>query len=186
MIRHIRKYGWVTVLSLMLVLLYGCDVGINPLLFDGSPLEAILTVTSTETSFMQSGEVNLSDAASDISQDIDSVKVFNVTIRVENTGGTAPLTTFSGNATFDGNTVATLTNVPLSTLANETSIFNTTGISFNGTGVHALATAINAAVSQHDGTLHSFSVTMTASESPVNIKIHVKVYTQVYTPAPNK
>ena len=187
MVRYMENYSWLMLMSLPVLLLIGCDVGINPLLFDGSPLERDFTINTTQTSFSSSETIDLDSVAANISQDIDSVKVFNITVRIENAGTTPASTTFSGTASFEGNTLATLSGVSLTTLSTERSIFNTTGITFNGAGVSALGNAINDAVHNSGGSPHTrtFAISMTASDSPVNIIIHVKVYTQVYTVSPN-
>jgi hypothetical protein len=183
MARFLKTRGyWVAIPIVSLLLWYGCDVGINPLLFDGSPLQRDFTINTDGTSFADTGTIDLNTAIKNISKDIDSIRVFNITVRLENTGSTPAGAIFNGTASFEGTPFATMTNVSLSTLSTERSIFNTTGLAFNSAGMSALTAALVDAVNNPD-TPHSrtFNVTASSSVGPVQLTIHLKVYTQVFT-----
>jgi hypothetical protein len=162
----------------------GCDVGVNPLLFDGTPAQAVFYVNTSGTSYSGSKDVNLNDIFDAIGDQIDSVKVFNITIQVDSTGSTPSGTTISGSGKVDGNNLVTMTSVDIATLAGEQSIFDTgfTGFTLGAAGVDALVSAVGTAFA--DRTVDhfvNFSVSGTSSGSPLQMKIIVRVYTQVYT-----
>jgi hypothetical protein len=180
-----NKQIWLSVFTVALLVLvgFGCEVGVNPLLFDGSPLAASFTVNTTGTSYNGSTTLNLNDVVKDFSKSIDSTDVFNVTIRIEN-ASSPENTTISGIGQVDGNTLLQITNVPLSTFATEKSVFDKsiTGFNVDASGFLALRTLVKNALQQpdmpHTATL---SLSGTASQSPLQFTIYVKIYTQLYT-----
>ena len=165
------------VVGTLLVFVTGCEVGINPLLFDGAPVVATWEFDQSGTSYTGSTIKDLVEILKDIKNSADSVKVFNITIQVENTGSTPAGTTVSGTATFNSTTVITLSGISLDSLAAERSIFlPLTGLSSNPAGVTELATAI-----LHPTGTVTFGVSGTTSWSPLQIRITLRLYTQVYT-----
>ena len=126
----------------------------------------------------------MNDIFDAIGNDIDSIKLFNITVMIDSADATPSGTTVSGSAAAGGNTVVTLTNVDVTTLSSEKSIFDTgfTGFTLNPAGVNALVTLIADAF-QHRDVNHpvKFAASGTASNSPLKFDLHVKVYTQVFT-----
>jgi hypothetical protein len=172
--------------AVLLMVAPGCDVGVNPLLFDGTPAQAVFYVNTSGTSYSGSQNVNLNDIFDAIGDQIDSVKVFNITIQVDSTGSTPSGTTISGTGTVDGNTLVTLSSVSIASLTTEQSIFDTNfdGFTLGAAGVDALVSALGTAFADRDGDhTATFAVSGTSSGSPLQMKIIVRVYTQVYTTA---
>jgi hypothetical protein len=175
----------VNVLIMCTIIMMGCDVGVNPLIFDGSPLAASFVVNTPGTSYAGSNTLNMNDIVSDISKQIDSADVFNITLRVENSG-TPDGTTISGIGYFNGTVLINLANIPLSTFATEKSIFDKTipGFTVNPAGFLALRSMVQD-VSLHPDSSHTATLSLNgyANQHPLQFTIHVKIYTQVYTKA---
>src|ERR1043166_8524460 len=79
-----------------------CDLGINPLLFDGPPLTGTLRVDAVGSVFATVEAVDLGGLASEVDKGIDSIKVYNITLQIDSTAGTNPATTFSGSGLIHG------------------------------------------------------------------------------------
>ncbi|MBI4546360.1 MAG: hypothetical protein HY707_00145 [Ignavibacteriae bacterium] len=166
--------------GLCLVLLSACEFGIYPLLFDGVPVIVKYRIDETSTSYSGSSTVNLQNIPEEIEEEIDSIKVFNITLKIDSTAGTNPSTTVSGSASIDSRTIFTFTNVPLSTFSTERSIFDTalSGVSFIPDGVAYLIGLLNQRPLPATVT---FAVSGSASSSPLRFTICIKLYTQVFT-----
>ncbi len=167
-------------------LIASCDLGVNPLLFDGSPATASFRVDETLTaSYDESAAVDLEDIRTNIDANIDSVKVFNITLQIDSSAGTNPATTVSGSALIDGNPLLTLSGTAISQFASERSIFDTTitgGPIYNNSGVQHLINVL----SQRPlptVTLRAFG---SASGLPLHFTIRLRLYTQIFAPAPKK
>ena len=174
-------------LAACLAFIVGCDIGVNPLLFDGAPVDVTFDVNTTGNAYSGLTTVDLSEVFEKIGNEIDSVKIFNITVQVETTEVTPGTTILNGFASAGGNTIITLHDLPLSSVKTERSIFDTTitGFELNTAGVQSLVDAIRAA-SEDRGNSHpiDFAVAGTASNSPgspLQMKVHFKVYTQVFT-----
>ena len=161
------------------VAVIGCDVGVNPLLFDGSPVSAKYRVDTDGSSYLESKTVDLATVVEDIDKEIDSIKVFNVTLFIDSTEGTASGTTASGFVALDALTLVSLTDVPLSAFATERSIFDTTitGFHYNDAGVAHLISVLK----QRPLPSVDVSVSGSTSSSPLHFTLHLKLYTQVFT-----
>ena len=173
---------------LFLTLGSGCDLGVNPLLFDGTPVSAVFYVNTTGTSYSGSKTVNLNDIFDAVGNRIDSIKVFNITLQVDSTEGTPAGTTLTGTGTADDVTIVTMTNADITSLATEQSIFDPsfTAFTLNSDGVDALATKITNAFADRS-VPHNVNFEVSGSRSTstgsLKMKIIVRVYTQVYTTA---
>jgi hypothetical protein len=162
----------------------GCDLGINPLIFDAPAATAKFRVDETvSSSFDNSAVVDLEEISTNIDADIDSVKVFNITLQIDSTAGTSPATTISGSALVDGNPLLTLSGTAISQFASERSIFDSTlagGPVYMSAGVQHLISVLRQrplpAV-----TVRAFG---TASGLPLHFTIRLRVYAQIFTPAP--
>jgi hypothetical protein len=168
------------------ILIAGCDVGVNPLLLDGSPLSAKFRVEGTTgTSFDRSDTLQIADVLSSIDKSVDSIKVFNITLQIDSlTDGTNDTTKVSGSATVDGNPLFTLSNVPFSAFASERSIFDNTipgSPIFNPSGVTHLVNLLHALKSDTPPTSVAIRTFGNVSGSNLHFTIKLKLYTQVYT-----
>jgi len=162
----------------------GCDLGINPLIFDAPAATAKFRVDETVASaFDNSTMVDLEEVRTTIDADIDCVKVFNITLQIDSTAGTSPATTITGSALIDGSTLLTLNGSAISQFASERSIFDTTlagGPIYNSAGVQHLINVLRQrplpAV-----TVRAFG---SANSLPLHCTIKLRVYTQIFAPAP--
>jgi hypothetical protein len=166
------------------LLFVSCELATNPLLFDGSPLSANFRANTNGTFFADSMSLDLSSVISGINIDIDSVSVINISLLIDSlNGGTLGSTTITGAASFDGDTLVTLTNVPLSTFSSERSIFDpaliSAGVRYGAAGVSHINNLL-----KHPESLPS-SITVgvigRASQSGLHFSTHIKFYTQVFT-----
>ena len=175
------------IISSCAMLLSACEVGTNPLLFDGSPVTAKLRVEqSGASSYDYSVTVDLQGLFAEIKNDIDSVKVFNITLLIDSlTNGTDSLTTISGTAYIDDLPLFDIPNpgIALKEFGTERSIFDShlTGFSFKAEGVSQLIDILNDYAESH--TLPSVTVRATGSASSSNLHftVKLKLYTQVFT-----
>jgi hypothetical protein len=160
-----------------------CDVGINPLLFDGSPLTAKFTVASSTTSYSSTDTLHMEEAIAAIDKDIDSVSLFNITMRIVNKGTPGPRV--SGTAAFNGTPFITLTSVAVDSFNTERSIFHLpSGFTISRNGVRQIVHAVKDA-SRGEGSTIAFITVAGTSTSALNVEIYLKLYTQVFTPPPN-
>jgi hypothetical protein len=176
--------------AVLLIALVGvnCDLGINPLLFDGPPVTGTLRVDAVGSVFATVQVVDLGAVVKDVDKDIDSIKVYNITLQIDSTAGTNPSTTFSGSALVDGDSLLNVSGLPISAFATERSIFDATltgGPIFVETGVAHLIAILKAYGETH--TLPTITVVAsgTASTSNLHFTIKVRLYTQLYLPPPN-
>lgn len=157
----------------------GCEVGINPLIFDGAVLQASFRADD-QTLAPDSIVVDLNDVVEAIKEVIDSIDVINITILIDSTNGNAA-TTVSGTVTINGDTLMVLRNVPLSAFTTERSIFQLpppTGFSFDWVGVNELRRALRNRESSPTAT---FVISGSTNNATTHFTVHFKVYTQVIT-----
>ena len=159
----------------------GCDIGVNPLLFDGTPVGADYRVDVTGTSYSGSTSIPLRDILESIRGEVDSISLINITLLVDSTAGTATTTALSGFVSVDDYTILTLSDVPISAFSSERSIFDKTitGFTFNRAGVDYLVGLLSNPESVPE-TVNA-TVSASSSSSPLHFTIHVKLYTQVFT-----
>lgn len=170
------------------ILIVGCDVGVNPLLFDGSPLSAKFRVDeSSKSSFDDSTTINVAEVLSSVDKDIDSIKVFNITLQIDSlTDGTQGTTKLSGTAMIDGHILFTILDpgVELSAFASERSIFDETisgGPIFRADGVAHLISRLHSLHSSSPPASVTVRVSGSASSSTLHFTVKLKLYTQIYT-----
>jgi hypothetical protein len=161
------------------LLIGGCDIGINPLIFDGTPVEATFEVNSLVSTFPPIVySVDLQEVLSDIDDEVDSIKVYNITLHVENSGGNNPSVT--GDITVNGNTLVSLSNTPVSAFAAERTIFDP-GLQAQGFNYSpTIVPTINGYLKQDPKPTVNVVASGSANQSPLHFTIHVKVYTQVF------
>jgi hypothetical protein len=172
-----------TVVSLVL-LMAGCDVGTNPLIFDGTPAEATFEITSVGSVFPPiTYIVDLQSVLSDINDYVDSIKVYNISMKIENLGGTN--STISGNLTINKvgdptiHQFVSLNGTPISAFATEKSIFDpslaASGFTYSPTVVPLLNGFLK------DNPKPTVDVVASGTSTAGHYIIHVKVYSQVFT-----
>jgi|ERR1051326_8026442 hypothetical protein len=158
----------------------GCDVGINPLVLDGSVTAKTFHVNTTGGSFQDADSINLGAVRDAASKTIDSLKFYNLTILIDSTDGTPANAKISGSIRVDGNILVALSNVPISAFSSERSIFDPTltGVSAPSPGVvNDLKTKFA------DGETVLVEVDGSSVSSPLNFYVHVKIYGQLFTEA---
>ncbi|GEM_PF-1055255 len=184
-----NKYFAVCFVSIIVVASFwiGCELGVNPLLFDGSPVSARFAASTADSSYADSTTIALHDVLSGIDKHVDSITVFNVTLLIDSLrNGTLASTTVTGSGSIDGTTLLTLSNVPLSTFSSERSIFDPSlkslpggaSFSFDPAGVSYL----NGLLKHPDSLPASVKVKVggTASQSGLYFDVTIKLYTQIF------
>ena len=158
----------------------GCDFGVNPFLFDGTPVGADYRIDVTGTSYAGSSSIPLRDLLESIKKDVDSITVVNITLLIDSTAGTASSLSITGSSSVDSYTILTMTGVPISAFASERSIFDKTipGLSFDRTGVDHIVSLLRNPESVPETVVAA--VSGFASSSPMHFTLHVKIYTQVF------
>jgi hypothetical protein len=170
----------VIILSLSFLLRNGCDIAINPLLFNGSPITAEFVIDEQVTTYNETDQIRLSNILSSISEKVDSIKVFNVTLRIEPMTGTPANLTVSGSLSIDNQGMVVLSNLPVSMYQNEQSIFDF-GVTQYLTVDPGMIAFLNSLLAQSTLPAVTVNVSGQASETPVRLRIFITLYTQVYT-----
>ncbi len=162
-------------------LLNGCEIGANPVILDGSPTTQTLRVDNNGAFFGGSGTVNLSDAFSGVEDQVDSVRIFNITLSIDSTVGTPPGTSLTGLLILNTDTLFTLNGTSLSEFSTERTIFDPKlkqrGCAYSPATVGILQRLLNQ--NPHPSVTVSFGGI--ASSSPVHFSAHMKLYTQIFT-----
>lgn len=174
------------VLAIGLLCIAGCDIGTNPLVFDGSVTSGSIRVdligplggTYTTPQF----EVDLnalfeSSKLSGKTYTVDSAHFYNMTLMIDS--NSTPLATVTGSLNVNGNAVVNLDSVAVSAFTTERSIFDTTivGMHFNAGGVTYLIDALK----QNPPPTIDVSATFGPIPAALHFTLHVKVYGQIYT-----
>jgi len=178
----------IAIMGLFLLLFYACEFATNPLLFDGSVVAARYRVDVTDQStFSQSIVVDLNEALEGFQEnkqeiDVDSIKFYNITILIDSTAGTPSGTTITGTIIVDGDTLVTLTNVPLDIFLTEQSIFKNIhpGLKFNNAGIEKLKQIFKKYPVEPLPTVKIYTEGY-ASSNELHFTVQLKLYTQVYS-----
>ncbi len=160
----------------------GCDTAVNPFIFDGSPVSAVIEIDVDAVSFdatEQFDQMDLNDLLEDIDDVIDSVSVFNITLQIDQLQGTPENLTLSGSIWLDSRNLVTMSGMPVNVFASEQSIFD---------GGFAQYLSVNSQTYNYlmsilaQSTLPTVTVSVSgeASGSPVRLRVSVTLYTQVY------
>lgn len=169
------------IVGLMLLFGTGCELGINPLLFDGRPITAEYRVDSRIGRLDGSQTINPQELLSGIENSVDSVKIINVTLQIDSiTDGTDPATTFSGSGSVDNIVLLTVSGAKLSDFSTERSIFSGSlaGLTYSAAGVSHIISMLHQSPLPTSALL---AVSGTASTSNLHFTLRLKLYTQVYT-----
>lgn len=155
----------------------GCDVGINPLILDGSVTARTFHVNTTSGSYQDTVSINLAAARKAASESIDSLKFYNLTLLIDSTDGTPANARISGHILVDGFVLAQLTNVLISDFSTERSIFDPAL-----TGVQIFPSVVSYVKGKFDnGATILVQVDGSSLSSPLNFYVHLKVYGQLFT-----
>jgi hypothetical protein len=171
------------IVCIIVLTCFGCDVGTNPIILDGTPAEATIVVNSASSIILASYSVNLQDVLSGISKQVDSIKAYNITLQIDDAGGNNPALT--GNITLtsglNSDSVLALNGTSISAFASERSIFDPKLSSFGFTFSSTIISKINQYLQQDPKPTVTVTIRGNASTSPLNFTIHLRLYTQVYT-----
>jgi hypothetical protein len=175
----------IILVGLLLAGLAGCEIGTNPIILDGAPAAQTLRVDNSANFFAGTGPVALSEIFNGVDNEIDSVKVFNVTMLIDSTAGTTGGTVLTGLLLINTDTLFTLNGTPLSAFSAERTIFDPTlaqaGFTYSTSTLMKLQHALNQKPQP--------TVTLTfggiASNSPIHFSAHFTLYTQFFTRAQN-
>jgi hypothetical protein len=163
-----------------------CDVGMNPLLFDGSPITATVAIHANTTIYDSTATIDLKDALSDVKKDIDSADIYNITLKIRNDGSTPVGTTASGTVMINNIWIFSMNNVKISDFAKERSIFRLPAgsITLRPQGMRQLRRLIWSVSRGQTGvvSVHLFGT----SSQKLDVTAFLTLYTQVYTPPPKK
>ena len=171
----------ITVLMVVaLMMLGGCDVGVNPLIFDGTPVKAVISVETNETSFDHSSVINLNTVLQDIDDVVDSISVFNITMQVANRVSPAANTAFSGSILINNVQLISVNNLTLADFAQERSVFDQ-GLGNNVTVNPAGLQMLQGVLAQSPMPTVGVRATGQAGSGPLDFDLVVALYTQVYT-----
>jgi hypothetical protein len=175
--KHFGLYGIIIIIA---IILGGCDASVNPLVFDGAPLRAIIEVDEESSSYQGSEQVNLGAVLSGVDELVDSITVYNITLRIDPLAGTPANLSISGSIQLDNNTLFSLSNLPVSEFQSERSIFDnalTQYVTVSSGGVAYLQSLL----AQSPLPSITFAVWGQASGTPVRLRFTATVYTQVFT-----
>ncbi len=164
-----------------LLLLAGCEIGTNPVILDGSPTAQSMRIDNAGNLFGGVGTVDLSEVFSGVADEVDSVKIFNITLLIDSTAGTASGTALTGMLVLNTDTLFTLNGTPLSEFSGERAIFDPRlkqrGLAYSAATIGVLQRLLN----QTPSPKVTIGFGGIASSSPLHFSAHLKFYTQVYT-----
>ena len=162
------------------VFLQGCDLLTDfPLILNGSVEASKIRVdlaTPLPIQYRDSLSVDLNEVKTSASSDVDSVRFYNMTVRIDS--NSTPNSTISGSITVDGDTLVTLTNMKTSVFSSERSIFSTSiaGWKYNAVGVGYLVQALR----KTPAPTVTLDLTLDQLSQPIHCSIHIKVYGQLF------
>jgi hypothetical protein len=170
------------ILPLLLILLIpGCEVGMNPVIFDGSAATARFPVDA-DIPFFLPPAFSVEDSVDiggiyDGVEEVDSIRFYNLTFIAE--GDSAALAVrVSGTIEVDGTPFLVFDDVPLSAFSPERSIFNpVAGFAYDPAGVSVIRQAL--APGSANTTLN-LAGDFQASSRSLHFTLQAKLYTQVF------
>lgn len=171
-----------TIVAGVMVLLTGCEIGTNPVILDGSPVTADLRVDASSNILADSLTVNLGDALAGIDKEVDSIRVFNITLLIDSVdtmGGSNIISL--GGLKLENDTVLTLVNTPFSAFATERTIFDPKLKNFGFTYDSTLALTLQQYLRQKpQPVVHIAFGIFSLPPSQLHFTVHLKLYTQVF------
>ena len=179
-----KRYGHMILVAALAAVVSGCEFTNAPLMIEGAFVNAAFRVDQqglpSNTQFGTAARVQLSDLMANVDAVADSIKIFNITVTIDSvTGATSSTTAISGSTSIDGNELFSLSNVAISELHQEHSIFDPSvpGCTFNSSGVHYLVGLLR----QTPPPDVTVAVLGSAASSSLHFTFHLKIYTQIYT-----
>ncbi len=168
---------------LMVILFFvaaGCDVSVNPLVFDGSPISTRIEIDTEQNTFEYSNSINLNAAVVDFDDVVDSISVYNVTLKVENRLSPSAETPFNAYLYIDDVKLADINGLTFAAFESEQSLFTDElleYITINLNSVESLSTKL----AQSPLPTVNVKVAGNVEEGPLTFDLLVTLYTQVYT-----
>jgi hypothetical protein len=174
-----------TIGILIIVLLFftltaaDCEIGTNPLIFDGATAVFEFNIKTDTTHYSGEAEIDLAEILEDIDADIERISLFDMTLEIDRLRDTAPTVTIAGSIFVDGRMLISMSATQLGTFAAERSVFDPqlTSIAVNASTVEYLHTILN-------GGFPSFvvgSARGTGSVEEMEFRAQLRLYTQVHT-----
>lgn len=182
-----KSLGWLIGLAtgIFLLLLPGCEIGTNPVILDGSPISATFRVDGNANMYGATQTVNLEDALAGVDKDVDSIKIFNITLQIDSTAGTPAGTTLTGGIGLNNDTLIIMRGTPLSAFSTERTIFDPTlknlGFSYNSNVV----TILHGLLQQNPLPTIVLEAGAITNQSPLHFTFHFRLYTQVFAKVKN-
>ena len=178
----------IVALGMLITIIAGCDIGINPLILDGSVVGRTLHVdTRGLASFYEdTASFNLASVRdlSDKGKTIDSINFYNLTILIDSASLTPGGTKVTGDIIIDqvdgvlaSDTIAVLTDAKISDFSSERSIFDPTlssEVYYSAAGISRLETAFD------NGSVVRVHVKGSSTNSPLVFDVHIKIYGQLW------
>jgi hypothetical protein len=182
-----KSFGWLIGIAfgVTLLLLPGCEIGTNPLIVDGSPLTATLRVDGNANMYGTTETVNLEDVLAGIDKDVDSIKIFNITLLIDSTAGTPAGTTLTGGIGVNTDTLVLMMGTPITAFSSERTIFDPTlknaGFSYN----NGVVTILHGFLQQNPRPTITLLFGAITNKTPIHFTFHFRLYTQVFTKVKN-
>ncbi len=176
------SYYIVGILAVTMIFWGGCDVSVNPFIFDGSPVSAVIEIDVDGTSFSETeqyDQMDLDRLLDDIDVSIDSITVFNITLQIDKLPGTPEDLLLSGSIRLDNQNLVTLSEIPVNVFANEQSIFGGAVSQYLNVNSQTFAYLMSL-LGQSPLPPVTVGVSGQSSGSPVRLRVVVTLYTQVY------
>ncbi|HUL43341.1 MAG TPA: hypothetical protein VLY03_03180 [Bacteroidota bacterium] len=173
-----RFLGALLIVAAGLAVFHGCDLLTDfPIILNGSVEPGALRVdlnTPLPIQYQTSSSVDLSQVKNAATSDVDSVRFYNLTVRIDS--NSTPNSTISGSIIVDGDTLVTMNNMKTSVFSSERSIFSTsiTGWQYHVAGVETLIGALR------NSRTVTLTTTLNSLTQPIHCTIHIKVYGQLF------
>jgi len=177
------KIKYSTMLGVLIIAIYvsGCELTKLPLVLDSSISGTIpVNITTPVSQYNDSIQINVSKLKEVTGETIDSLKLYNITLTVENLSPSNA--SISGNITVDGNQLLILNNMNLSQFNKERSIFdkNLTGFQYSYAGVKYLMDAIKQITTTQSPKDITIKLSTGSVSNPISFILKVKIYAQVF------
>jgi hypothetical protein len=183
-----KSFRWLLVcvaLGVAFFALPGCEIGTNPVILDGSPVSVTIRVDGTTNMYGATQSVNLEEVLAGVDKDVDSIKIFNITMLIDSTQGTPAGTRLTAGIGINTDTLVTMIGTPIGTFISERTIFDPTlksaGLSYNS----GVVTILHGFLQQNPRPTVTLQFGAIADQTPLHFTFHFRLYTQVFTKAKN-
>ncbi len=176
-----RIVGKVIVAAVILVFLgAGCDVSVNPLVFEGTPVSAHIEIDTELTSFDHSTSVELNTALAGIDEVVDSLTLYDITFKVENLESPSLDTPFNGYLYIDDEKLVDIEGLTLRDFETEQSLFAEKLTDYVTTNISTLA-MLGDKLTRTPFPTVNIKAAGDADQGPLKFVLRVTMYSQVYT-----